>query len=280
MLADRYESLVWIGEGGVGTVYRAFDRALNRPVAIKRIKSGRTSEDKIDAVLAEARALCRVQHPNIVTIYDVGHDDDESFIVMELIDGENFESLSRHGKMLYEQFVPFALQAQEAMIAAHELGILHRDIKPANVMLQWLPSGSLHIKLVDFVLAQLAEDAESAPPEKPKGKQEDLVGSLHFMSPEQFGRKALDARSDLYSLGCLYYFGLTQRYPFDGSNGLEVMISHIQHHVTPLQAVRPDLPAWLCDWVMWHIEFEADQRPQTVLEAFQRLKQQAGAGYC
>jgi serine/threonine protein kinase len=276
MLSERYESFQLIGEGGVGKVYRAFDRSLNRPVAIKRIKSGNNPQNDVDDLLAEARTLCRVQHPNIVTIYDVGRELDEYFIVMELIDGENFEMLSRHGKMLYEQFCAFAIQTQEGLIAAHQLGILHRDIKPANVMLVWLPSGSLHIKIVDFGLAQLATEALKSDTHLVKP---DLAGSLHFMSPEQFERQPLDVRSDLYSLGCLYYFGLTQRYPFAGDSSLEVMVSHIQNHVVPLQQIRPDLPAWLCEWVMWHIQRQPYERPTDAMAAFLAFKKNAGVAY-
>lgn len=274
MLAERYESLELIGEGGVGKVYRAFDRSLNRAVAIKQIKSGLSQQSGADGILAEARTLCRVQHPNIVTVYDVGRVHDDYFIVMELIEGENFEMLSKHGKMLYEQFLVFALQTQEGVIAAHHLGILHRDIKPANIMLVWLPSGSLHIKIVDFGLAQLAREAERS---NSKSGKPNLVGSLHFMSPEQLEGHLLDTRSDLYSLGCLYYFALAQRYPFNGNDSLEIMISHIQHHVVPLQQIRPDLPIWLSEWVMWHIRRNPDERPSDAMTAFLLFKKQAGA---
>ena len=259
MLDDRYTSLEWIGEGEEGKVYRAFDRVRNRSVALKRTPFGETQHEEVDGMLEEIRTLGGMSHPNLVTIHDTGRDGGDCFIVMEWVEGENLEALSRHGKMLYEHFLPFALQIQEAMIAAHELGILHRDIKPANVMLRWLPSGSPHIKLLDFGLTRLTQRA-------------NLMGSLHFMSPEQFEKQPADIRSDLYSLGCLYYFALTQRRPFAGDSTLELMISHLHHRVTPLHEVRPDLPSWLCDWVMWHLERQPTDRPESVMAAFQRLK--------
>ena len=264
MLDDRYTSLEWIGESEEGKVYRAFGQALNRPVALKRTPTGETPQEDVDVMLEEIRTIGRTSHPNLVTVHEAGRDGDDCFIVMELLEGENLEALSRHGKMLYEHFLPFALQTQEAMIAAHDLGILHRDIKPANVMLRWLPSGSPHIKLLDFGLTRLTQRA-------------NLMGSLHFMSPEQFEKQPPDVRSEVYSLGCLYYFALAQRRPFAGDSTLELMISHLHHRVTPLQEVRPDLPRWLTDWVMWHLERESANRPASVMAAFQSLKAQARA---
>lgn len=274
MEANRYEFLQLIGEGGVGKVYRAFDRSLNRNVAIKRIKQGTCEDSAKDAALTEAKALCSAQHPHIVSIFDVGRDEDGYFIVMELIEGENLECLAKHGKMLAEQFIPFCLQAQEALIGAHQLGILHRDLKPANVMLQWLPSGSLHVKLVDFGLAEIAQEAATR---RTTSVNTNLLGSLHFMSPEYFENTEMDARSDLYAMGCLYYFALTQRHPFDGSSSVDVMLAHLKHQVVPIAKVRPDLPAWLSAWIMRHMERDPAMRPQSALEAFDCFRSQVWA---
>ena len=269
--SPRYQDLQWIGEGGVGTVYRAFDSNLNREVAIKRIKA--SEKGNADAqLLAEAAALGALQHPNIVTIYDAGRWEDEVFIVMELIRGEDFERLLRGGHILYERFLQLCLQLQEAIIAAHDIGILHCDLKPANAMLTWLPSGSLHVKLVDFGLAESRRDDGTEWTAKP-----GLVGSLYFMSPEQFEGRPLDTRSDLYSLGCLYYYTLTKRYPFDGESSSQVMASHILHTVQPLERLRPDLPSWLTDWVMWHIHKDPAERPQSAVTAFERFCQRVYA---
>ncbi len=261
----RYRDLELIGEGGLGKVFRAFDATLNRKVAIKKIKT-KADGGAGSQLLAEAKLLSAVQHPNIVTIHDLGRWDDELFIVMELIQGEDFETLLRGGRILYESFVPFCLQLQEAIIAAHHLGILHCDLKPANVMLSWLPSGSLHVKLVDFGLAELRREAEA----RTKGKL-NIAGSLYFMSPEQFESGPLDVRSDLYGLGCLYYYILARRHPFDGDTPAQVMASHILHDVQPLSRLRPDLPPWLCDWVMWHIQRKPADRPPSALDAFDRF---------
>jgi len=264
-----YESFKLIGEGETSQVYRAFDRLMNRPVAVKRIKTGKLQGDAVESALERTRALRHLIHPNLPVIYDIYRNDDV-FIVTELFEGENFDALSRHGKMLIEQFIPFALQIQEGMIAAHAQGILHHGIKPTNIMLQWLPSGSMHVKIVDFGLSRLAEATGRAASER-------SVASARFMSPEQFDQQPVDVRSDLYALGCLYYFGLTQRHPFDGENLREVIDSHLSHRVLPLHEVRPDLAPWLCDWVMWHIQPQPADRPENAMSAFQWFKRHAAS---
>jgi serine/threonine protein kinase len=255
------ESIKRIGGSQAGKADRAIDWLTNRPVAIKRIKAEKLRVDAVENVLEEIRMFRRLHHPNLGVVYDAFHDND-LFIITEWFDGENLETLSRHGKMLFEQFVSFALQVQEGMVAAHALNILHRGIKPANILLQWLPSGSMHVKIVDFGLSQLTDLSDQA-------------DCARYMSPEHLERQPLDARSDLYSLGCLYYFGLTQRHPFDGEDRNVVVDSHLRHHVAPLHEVRPDLPKWLCDWVMWHIARQPADRPQSAMTALQRFRQQA-----
>ena len=122
-------------------------------------------------------------------------------------------------------------QTLEALIAAQEIDMLHRDIKPSNVMVSWLPSGRFQVKLLDFGLAKLSQ----TPALQTINHGDAIMGSIYFMAPEQFDRELLDARTDLYSLGCLYYYGLTGSYPFDGDSAPEVMIAHIEHSVKPLE---------------------------------------------
>lgn len=256
-------------------VLRAFDRTLQRHVAIKRIKGDQGSHKGKSAALAEAKALSAMHHPHIVAVFDVGHDAEGYFVVMELIDGENLETMMRLGKMLIQQFVPFATQVQEALIGAHAIGVLHRDLKPANVMLQWLPSGNLHVKLLDFGLESLTRGA--AP------HKHSMLGSLHFMSPEQFANGELTAQSDVYAAGCLYYYALTHHFPFDGADATQVMLAHLNHRIVPIEKLRPDLPRWLCEWVMWHCNLDCQDRPPSVLAAFDyfngRLWEQAGINH-
>jgi serine/threonine protein kinase len=270
MKDERYEVHGKIGQGGVGAVYRAFDKRLNREVAIKRVLPEGGFEDEGEAIehlLKEATALSSVQHPHIVTVYDAGVDEDGPYVVMEILDGRTIDEMVERGTLVMEDFREVAVQSQEALIAAQDLDLVHRDLKPTNVMVVWLPSGKFQIKIVDFGLAKF-----SAKPTVQTIDHGDAVfGSIHFMAPEQFERTPLDKRTDMYAMGCLYYFTLTGHYPFSGDSAPQVMTAHLQHQVTPLHDLRPDLPAWVCDWVMWHINRKMDERPATAREALQKF---------
>ncbi|WP_411847386.1 protein kinase [Roseibacillus persicicus] len=273
MSDERYEIRGKIGQGGVGAVYRAFDRNLNREVAIKRVLTEegfdpKNSEDEATkALLKEATALCSVQHPHIVTVYDAGVDDDGPYVVMELLSGRTLDEMVERGTMTWPDFRETAIQSLEALIAAQELDLVHRDIKPSNVMVTWLPSGKFQVKLVDFGLAKF-----SAKPSLQTIDHGDAVfGSIHFMAPEQFERIHLDQRTDIYSLGCVFFFCLTGQYPFDGETAPMVMAAHLQNTFTPLQTYRPDLPDWVCQWVEWHIARQPDDRPRDAREALERF---------
>ena len=235
MSEDRYEIRGKIGQGGVGAVYRAYDRNLNREVAIKRVltEEGFDANDAEDeatkALLKEATALCSVQHPNIVTVYDAGVDGDGPYVIMELLSGRTLDEMVERGTMTWVDFRETAVQSLEAIIAAQELNLVHRDIKPSNVMVTWLPSGKFQIKLVDFGLAKF-----SAQPSLQTIDHGDAVfGSIHFMAPEQFERVPLDQRTDMYSLGCVFFFCLTGQYPFDSDTAPGVMAAHLQNQFTP-----------------------------------------------
>ena len=267
-MEERYEIRGKIGQGGLGAVYRGYDLRMNREVAIKRISAGGGGDDALEQestrqLIKEAGALASLQHPHIVTVYDVGSDEDGPYVVMELISGKTLDELIEVAPLTWSDFRELAMQTQEALIAAQELNLIHSDLKPSNIMLTWLPSGKFQIKIVDFGLATLAqsqsyEDLEAL---------EAVFGSIFFMPPEQFERKPLDSRSDLYSLGCVYYQALAGCYPFDGETGNEVMTSHLHHDVKPLQEVRADIPVWVCDWVMWHLNRMPDDRPESARES-------------
>ncbi|MBC8126905.1 MAG: serine/threonine protein kinase, partial [Gloeobacteraceae cyanobacterium ES-bin-144] len=215
-MEERYEIRGKIGQGGLGAVYRGYDTRMNREVAIKRITTApgdpELQEESTRQLLKEAGALASLQHPHIVTVYDVGADQDGPYVVMELISGKTLDELIERAPLTWPDFRELALQTQEALIAAQELNLIHSDLKPSNLMLTWLPSGKFQIKIVDFGLATLAQaqtkqDAESI---------DAVFGSVFFMPPEQFERAPLDTRSDVYSMGCVYYQALTGIYPFDG----------------------------------------------------------------
>jgi len=266
-MEDRYEIRGKIGQGGLGAVYRGYDTRMNREVAIKRISKStgdpELQEESTRQLMKEAGALASLQHPHIVTIYDVGTDDDGPYVVMELISGKTLEELIEHAPLTWPDFRELAMQTQEALIAAQELDLIHSDIKPSNLMLTWLPSGKFQIKIVDFGLATLTQSQNREELEE----LEAVFGSIFFMAPEQFERVPLDARSDLYSMGCVYYQALAGVYPFDGKTGQEVMQAHLHHTVTPLQEIRSDIPLWVCDWVMWQINRLPQDRPESARES-------------
>ena len=218
-MIQRYEVKGKLGHGGHGDVYLAYDTQLDREVALKRVRPQEETEAgaktlAVDLV-REAKTLSALQHPNIVTIYDVGRDDKGPFVIMEYLKGETMDKVIERGKLSAEDFSEIALQVMEGMVAAQSLGLVHRDLKPGNLMVNWLPSGKLQIKILDFGLAKFSRVAVP----QTKDQEEGIMGSIYFMAPEQFERLPLDARTDMYSLGCIFYQLLTQKHPFEGSRG-------------------------------------------------------------
>ena len=263
---SRYRLDDKLGSGGAGVVFKGYDFLLKRPVAIKKIRADRLDLDEAqqNELLEEAEAICQVQHPNIVSVFDVGRDDSGSFIVMELLDGFDLELLASDGKLLFEQFRELAIQSLEGLVAAHEMKVLHLDIKPANLILVWLPSGRLHVKIVDFGLAYIQPQLENI---NNSTVRRSLKGSIYFMSPEQLNGEALDHKSDLYSLGCLFYYSLTGKHPFQGDSAVQVMASHFQAQVQPISELRKDLPDSVSAWIMKLISRNPSERPTNTLEA-------------
>ena len=180
-MEERYEIKGKIGQGGLGAVYRAQDVRMNREVAIKRIVANpedtSISEEATRQLLKEAGSLASLQHPNIVTIYDVGTDDDGPFVVMELLTGETLEELIGKGSFTWPDFRQLAMQTLEALIAAQELHLVHRDLKPCNIMLTWLPSGKFQVKIVDFGLAKLS----SKPSLQTIDQSDGVFGSISWL---------------------------------------------------------------------------------------------------
>ncbi|TLD72352.1 hypothetical protein FEM03_03070 [Phragmitibacter flavus] len=267
MSQTRYEVLGKIAEGGLGTVYKAYDRNLRREVALKRVRASSPEEadQQAEQLFTEARTLSTLQHPHIVTIFDVGRDEEGAYIVMELLKGETLEDIIERGALNQNDFHDLAMQSLEGMISAHNTGLIHLDIKPQNFMVIWLPSGKFQIKILDFGLSQISHQ----PLIQETDEDGSIMGSIFFMAPEQFERSPVDIRTDLYSLGCVYYFALTQNYPFQGETAPEVMSSHLYHSFIPLAQLRPDLPKFIPQWVEWLMSRDPDHRPANVSHAFE-----------
>ena len=264
---ERYELIAPIAEGGLGTVFRARDRQLGREVAVKRIRMNKADDlgTAMDMLIREAQQQSALQHPNIVTVHDAGVDEEGGFIVMELVKGETLEDIIMRGALTLEDFDSLVRQVLEGMSAAHEQGIIHLDLKPGNLMVQGLNAGRFQVKILDFGLAKTALQ----PVQQDTDEQGGLFGSVHFMAPEQFERADVDVRTDIYALGCIFYYALTQKYAFSGDTNPQVMVAHLYHRLTPLAALRPDLPANLVQWVSWLINRDPANRPTSIAEALQ-----------
>lgn len=273
-MADRYQIEGEIGKGGEGSVHKAFDTQLKRHVALKRVlTTSRATPEEVDAaadsLIAEAQTLSSLNHPNIVTVFDVGKDEEGGFVVMELLNGETLDDTVARGVLTQEDFKEVVMQTLEALIAAQSINVVHRDLKPTNVMVIWQPSGRFQTKILDFGLAKFSKN----PSVQTMGQDESVMGSIYFMAPEQFERAELDERTDLYSMGCVYYHSLTGLYPFRGETAPLVMNSHLQHRVTPLEKLRPDLAPSICQWVMWLINRDIANRPDNARMALDHFPQ-------
>jgi serine/threonine protein kinase len=264
-MSERYEIKGEIGRGGLGIVYRAYDSRLGRDVAIKRIRadSGEKLDELTTNLLSEAKALSALNHPHIVTVHDVGQDEEGAYVVMELLEGENLDTVIERAPLPVEDFREFAVQTIEGLVAAQSVGLVHRDLKPPNIMLVWLPSGKFQVKILDFGLAKFSRK----PSTQTTGHADSILGSIYFMAPEQFERAPLDARTDLYAIGAIFYYTLAGRYPFDGDNAVEVMTAHLQHRLVPLQQLRPDVPDCICAWLERLMARNMEDRPADAREA-------------
>ena len=269
-MTERYQFHEKIGQGGLGEVHRATDLQLKREVAIKRLIP--LDDDEIaksygglspSNLLAEATTLSSLQHPNIVTVYDVGRDSEGCFVVMELLRGETFDKTVERGALNEMDFKRFVVQTMEGLVAAHHAGIIHRDLKPSNLMVNWLPSGKFQIKILDFGLAKFSNQ----PTVQTTDHGDGILGSIYFMAPEQFERIELDERTDLYSMGAIYHYCLTGQYPFNGENAPAVMAAHLQGKVKPIGQIRTEITDWIGEWIMWLMNRNPMNRPQSSRQA-------------
>jgi len=269
-MIERYQILEQLGEGGAGSVFKAWDTKLQRYVAIKKLlpPEQRLAAGAGDNLAAEAAALSSLHHPYIVAVYDLDTDGQEQFVVMEFLNGETLESTVRRGALLPEDFQQIAEQSLEGLSAAHRQGMCHRDLKPSNLMFHWLPDGKWQTRLLDFGLANFGLH----PAQQQLSGDGTVAGSVHFMAPEQFLRQPLDVRTDLYSLGCVLYYALTGSFPFSGGSVEEISNAHLSRKVAPLRSLRPDVNPLLTDWVMWLMSRQPEERPESAAEALRVLR--------
>src|SRR5206468_125955 len=225
-----------IGTGGMGDVYLATDMTAGRKAALKLLPMRFTGDaERLKRFQQEAHALVGLNHPNILTIYEIGEDHSTHYIASELIEGETLRQRLMGGRMEVGEAVDVAIQVASALAAAHKTGIVHRDIKPENIMLR--PDG--YVKVLDFGLAKLAEQTSSAVAAEALTKQVRtgsgmVIGTAGYMSPEQARGKVVDARSDIFSLGAVIYEMATRRKPFDGETPSDILAAILKTDPPPV----------------------------------------------
>ena len=236
-----YEIVGWLGAGGMGEVYRARDPRLGRDVAVKLIvQSVAGDSSRVHRFEQEARAAGQLNHPNVLAVYDIGVHDGAPYIVSELLEGQSLRSRLSEGPLPWRKVIDYGRQAAEGLAAAHDRGIVHRDIKPDNLFI----TSDGRIKILDFGIAKLAEteDAEGRATGLPTDTAAgSVLGTAAYMSPEQVRGERVDARSDLFSLGVVFYEMLTGRAVFRHETAAETMTAILK--TEPAEPVVPDAPA-------------------------------------
>ncbi len=261
MIAERYEILGKIGTGGMAEVYKAKDHKLNRFVAVKILKQEfREDTTFIKKFKSEAQAAAGLTHPNIVNVFDVGEDEGIHYIVMELIDGITLkEYISKKGKLSIKEATSIAIQVSMGLEAAHNHKIVHRDVKPQNIII----STDGKVKVTDFGIARGANSNTIS---------SNVMGSVHYSSPEQVRGGYSDEKSDIYSLGITIYEMVTGRVPFDGESTVAIAIKHLQEEMVPPSAYAPELPFSLEQIITKCTQKSVDRRYNNMEEVIADLK--------
>jgi len=260
----RYAVLKKLGEGGKGVVFKARDTVLNRVVAIKMLKTAVSGEEAYSRFMREAQAVGKLNHPNIVSIHDIGKEDDKQFFVLEFVDGMSLRELMGtypEGKCDIQTALRIGMDVCGALQYAHSQGVLHRDIKPENVMLTREDTA----KLMDFGLAKMLG--------QPSLTQEGIiVGTVAYVAPEIALGRGADIRSDLYSFGAVLYEALIGKPPFVGEDSVKVIFSHIHDYPASPSRLNSKVPQALADCVMKLLEKEPEKRYQTAADLLTALR--------
>ena len=267
MLDNRYELVEPIGSGGMAVVYKAMCHRLNRYVAVKIMRPELAKNEKFRRRFqTESQAIAKLSHPNIVAVYDVSRSANLEYIVMELIEGITLKQyLKEHSPLKAREAVDISVQIARALSHAHGKGIIHRDIKPQNILI--LDNGD--VKVADFGIANLQSEMPDV--------ENEAIGSVHYISPEQARGLPVDGRSDIYSLGIVMYEMLSGKLPFDGDDDRTIALKHLSTVPTPLHELVPDIPEALEKIVMKAMEPSLDARYQKAddlvadLESFRKI---------
>src|SRR6476646_4386569 len=269
----RIESL--IGVGGMGEVYLARDERLGRKVALKLLPERLTvDETQLSRFKNEARSASALNHPNILTVYEIGAEGNVQFIATEFIEGVTLRAALAAGIMSAHNAVEIAVQVASALAAAHDAGVVHRDIKPENIMLR--PDG--YVKVLDFGIAKLTEQRRASDDHRVETttllqtRPGLVLGTAHYMSPEQARGQKVDARSDIWSLGVVLYEILAGTPPFRGETPSDCIAAILTAEPAPLSSVSPDVPGKLASILQRALRKNTDERYQTIKEMLAELR--------
>ena len=259
----RYQVIRTIGEGGMANVYLAYDTILDREVAVKVLRGDLANDEKfVKRFQREAKAASSLNHPNIVEMYDVGEDDGNYFIVMEYVSGKTLKSLiKKRGALSLSETIDIMLQLTSGIACAHDSYIIHRDLKPQNVMI--LEDG--RVKITDFGIAVALNSAELT-------QTNSVMGSVHYLPPEQANGSGATVKSDIYSLGILMYELLTGKLPFKGDNAVEIALKHMKEKLPSIIEQNPNIPQSVENVVIKACAKNPENRYDSVKEMHEDLK--------
>ncbi|HEX6838198.1 MAG TPA: serine/threonine-protein kinase, partial [Polyangia bacterium] len=250
VLMGQFELREIAGRGAMGTVYRAYQRTMDRIVAVKILRSEIVKEPGVlRRFLREARAAAKLQHPNIVTVHMVGETEDGvPYLVMEHIDGVSLEAICEaQGPQPLGRVISFGRQIAAALSEAHSLGIVHRDLKPANILVTDRSRTPDLVKVLDFGIAKLINTEADQSMMTADGT---IFGTPHYIAPEQASGGDVDHRVDIYSLGCILFRLATGVLPFEGTQSMQVVLKHLREEPPPPRSIDPQIPQALEDLIL------------------------------
>ena len=263
LIDNRYKIIKSIGEGGMANVYLAYDTILEREVAVKILRGDLSDDEKfIRRFQREANSASSLRHPNVVEMYDVGEDDGKYFIVMEYVDGKTLKGLiKKRGPLNLSESIDIMLHLTIGIACAHQSYIIHRDIKPQNVMI--LEDG--RVKITDFGIAMALNNNELT-------QTNSVMGSVHYLPPEQASGNSSTTKSDIYSLGILMFELLTGKVPFKGENAVEIAIKHMKDQIPSVCKINPSIPQSVENIILKACAKNPKNRYETVAEMYEDLK--------
>lgn len=265
-ILGSYRLISRLGAGGMGEVWRAEDMRLLRPVAIKILSERIASDPEWKArFLREARTIAQMNHPNIATIYSIEQEGEMLFIAMELVEGESLATVLARGPVPPRETVRILIDVNEALLEAHEKGIVHRDVKPDNIIV-----AKRSVKVLDFGIAKQTNPTSIDSKTLTQGGM--IVGTPYYMSPEQALGKQVDSRSDIFSVGVVMYEMLAGRRPFDGETVTETMMNIIMNEPADLASISPGIPRALADVVRRALQKKQEARYQTAGEMIEAMR--------